>query len=82
MIETGTYLGEFWNPNDKSGFKYVGALYVSDRGCAELEIHQEPKNAVDTHYTGYKVLWAIIADSYAVSLFNVQFRSSRYKFMF
>lgn len=74
MIEPRAYLGEFWNPNDPNGFKYVGALYVSDRGCAELEIRQTRDNQCFSHYEGYEVLLGVIGDDYPVSLFDVQFR--------
>ena len=74
MIEPRAYLGEFWNPNDKNGFKYVGALYVSDRGFSELEIRQTRDNLCFSHYEGYEMLLGVIGDDYPVSLFNVQFR--------
>lgn len=77
MIETGTYLGEFWNPNISDSYKYIGALKVSEQGAMELEIHQKEENYCTTHYEGYDVLWGIIGDDYPVTLFNVRFRKSQ-----
>lgn len=75
MIESGTYLGEFWVPDNN--IRYFGALRIDEDGSASLEIHQTQENYSNTHFEGYQTIWGIIADDYDVTLFNVAFRQSK-----